>query len=115
MNKADLADWLVINQKECPVCGASAHKEMDLHHLWHRRLKLIDKLLWVPINISLVCNPCHVPETEKMNYKCAMQKFGMGFTPDRVRAWLKDLPLKVKPGFPAFFIEAEEAWEGGER
>jgi len=36
----------------------------------------------------------------------------MGFTPDDVREWIDGLPFKVKPGLPAFFIQAEEDFYG---
>ena len=32
------------------------------------------------------------------------------FSPNDVRDWMDALPLKVKPGLPAFFIEAEAQW-----
>jgi hypothetical protein len=118
MNKDDLVLWLIKNQKTCPVCGKRLFRNMeefDLHHLWHRRLKQIDPLLWDPINISMLCHRHHVPETAEMNYKCALQKFSMGLDPDEVVCWLRALPLKVKPGLPAFFVRAEQAYMKGER
>jgi hypothetical protein len=114
LNKDELVTWLIKNQKTCPVCGRKLFKNdevFDLHHLWHRRLKQIDSLLWVPINITMLCHRCHVPETPEMNFKCAMQKFRMGFSPKQVRIWLSDLPLKVAPGLPRFFVRAEEEYE----
>jgi len=114
LNKDELVGWLILNQKTCPACGARLYRDdekFDLHHLWHRRLKQIDDLLWVPINISMVCHRCHVPETEELNYKCAVQKFRMGFTPSMVVGWLRGLPLKVVPGLPDYFVRAEIDFE----
>lgn len=112
MTHDELRDWLIEHQSGCPGCGYPAHRNDHLHHIFHRRLKQIDDLLWVPINIALVCPTCHVPERHNLNYRAALQKFEQGFTPDKVREWLDGLPLKVKPGLPRFFIRAEERWIG---
>ena len=113
MKQAELREWLVEHQEDCPGCGCRSSPWDTLHHLWVRRLKPIDKLLWVPINISLVCPDCHtgMGETEGLRLNCALQKFSMGFEPDDVRDWMDSLPLKVKPGLPGFFLEAEEQWK----
>jgi len=113
MKQSELREWLVEHQGNCPGCGSPLSPWHSLHHVFHRRLKQIDDLLWVPINISLICPNCHPPamsEAEDLNLNCALQKFSMGFEPDDIRDWLDSLPLKVKPGLPGFFIEAEEAF-----
>ena len=71
----------------------------------------MDHLLWVEINISLVCHRCHVPEGPDLNYKCALQKLEMGFEAHEIIAWLGSLPLKVRPGVPPFLLRAEDSWE----
>ena len=106
----ELREWLVENQGHCPGCGKRSSPWDNLHHVFVRRLKQIDELTWAPINISLVCPSCHVPESEDLNLNCALQKFSMGFSPNDIRDWMDSLPLKVKPGLPAFFVEAEEQW-----
>jgi hypothetical protein len=114
VNKDELASWLIIHQRKCPGCGARSTREHDLHHLWHRRLKQVDPLLWATINISLVCNPCHVPESKDLNYLCALQKFELGITtPENVLEWLANLPLKVQAPVPAFFYRARLDWGNG--
>ena len=110
MKQNELREWLVENQEDCPGCGVRSSPWHNLHHVFHRRLKRIDHLLWCETNISLVCPSCHVPETHDLNLNCALQKFSMGFEPDDVRDWMDSLPLKVKPGLPGFFLEAEEQW-----
>ncbi|GAF68535.1 unnamed protein product [marine sediment metagenome] len=115
MKQNELREWLVENQEDCPGCGKRVGPWDTLHHVFHRRLKQIDKLLWVPENCSLICPDCHPPamsEAPNLNLNCALQKFSMGFEPDDIRDWLDSLPLKVKPGLPAFFLEAEEAFHG---
>ena len=113
MKLTKLREWLVEYQENCPGCGKRSSPWDSLHHVFHRRLKRIDDLLWVPENISLVCQSCHPPgmsEAEDLNLNCALQKFSMGFEPDDIRDWMDSLPLKVKPGLPAFFVEAEGQW-----
>lgn len=108
-----LREWLVANQRFCPVCGKSVTIYDDLHHLFIRRMKRYEGLLWTKENIVLVHNQgCHVPEAPNLNYNSALQKFRMGFTPDDIREWIDSLPFKVKPGLPAFFIQAEEDYCG---
>ena len=110
MKQSELREWLVEHQEDCPGCGKRVGPWDTLHHVFHRRLKRIDHLLWCETNISLVCPTCHNPEAQDLNLNCALQKFAMGFEPDDIRDWMDSLPLKVKPGLPAFFIEAEEAF-----
>ena len=110
MKQSELREWLVEHQGNCPGCGCPSSPWHQLHHVFVRRLKQIDDLTWVKENCSLVCPSCHVPETEGLNLNCALQKFSMGFEPDDIRDWMDSLPLKVKPGLPGFFVEAEEAF-----
>ncbi len=112
MKQSELREWLVEHQENCPGCGCRSSPWHSLHHVFHRRLKQIDKFLWVPENISLVCQKCHDPEAEDLNLNCALQKFSMEESePNDIRDWMDSLPLKVKPGLPHFFIEAEVQWE----
>ena len=112
MKQSELREWLVEHQGNCPGCGCPSSPWHQLHHVFVRRLKQVDDLTWTKENCSLVCPSCHVPETEDLNLNCALQKFSMGFEPDDIRDWLDSLPLKVKPGLPGFFVEAEEAFYG---
>ena len=113
MKQAELCEWLVEHQENCAGCGCRSSTWDHLHHVFVRRLKRIDHLLWCETNISLVCPSCHtgMGEAEDLNLNCALQKFSMGFEPDDIRDWMDSLPLKVKPGLPHFFIEAEVQWE----
>ena len=113
MKQTELREWLVENQEDCPGCGCRSSPWDHLHHVFVRRLKPIDKLLWVPENCSLVCPSRHtgMGEAEDLNLNCALQKFSMkDLEPDDIRDWMDSLPLKVNPGLPAFFIEAEETF-----
>ena len=111
MKQSELREWLVEHQEHCPGCGCRSSEWHDLHHVFVRRInKQIDELTWCVENVSLVCPSCHVPEAQDLNLNCTLQKFSMGFEPDDIRDWLDSLPLKVKPGLPGFFLEAEEQW-----
>lgn len=110
MTHDELRDYLVEHQPACPGCGYPPHWNDHLHHVFVRRLKPIDHLLWHIINIALVCPSCHTPEAPNLNYHAALQKFEMGISPQDVRDWLESLPLKVKPGLRASFVRAEETW-----
>ena len=112
MTQDELRDWLVENQRYCPGCGYPVHVNDHLHHVFVRRLKQVDDLLWTRLNIALVCPTCHVPEAPSLNLNCALQKWSMGFSPQDVRDWIASLPLKVKPGMRRFFLEAEQNYYG---
>ena len=116
MKQAELREWLVENQEDCPGCGCRSSPWDHLHHVFVRRLKPVDDLLFVTENISLVCHSCHtgMGEAEDLNLNCALQKFSMkDLEPDDIRDWMDSLPLKVKPGLPGFFLEAERRWDDG--
>ena len=83
----------------------------DLHHLFLRR-NPDHPLLYCELNMALVCHNCHVPEAPGLNLKAAVQKWGMGFSPDDVRMWLASLPFKVTPGLPSWFVDAESIYDG---
>jgi hypothetical protein len=113
MNQEEMREWLVKHQKHCPVCGRRVMAEgSHAHHLFVRRLKQIDHLLWCVENIVLVCPDCHVPEAPDLNWAAAMQKWAMGFTPQGIREWMASLPTKVPLRVPGWFIEAEEDYYG---
>jgi len=112
--RMELREWLVEHQRFCPACRQPVSIHDTLHHLFVRRIKRYEELLWDKCNISLVCPADHIEmgEAPDLNYLCALQKWTMGFTPDDVREWIDGLPFKVKPGLPAFFIQAEGDFYG---
>lgn len=109
--RMELREWLVEHQQFCPACGDRVTVHDTLHHMFVRRIKRYEDLLFDRINISLVCPGCHTPEAPDLNCLCALQKWTMGFTPQDVREWIDNLPFKVKPGLPKFFIKAEADYE----
>lgn len=104
----ELRQWLKIHQFVCPVCGKRLTGYEDLHHLFVRRMRTIDHLLWCKENISLVCSNCHVPEAPDLNYMAAVQKWHMGFTPQGIREWIDSLPTREPIKIPRWFLLAEE-------
>ena len=107
----ELRKWLVQYQRFCPVCGRPVSIHDTLHHLFVRRMKRYEDLLWTRENIVLVCPEHHVPEAPDLNYAAALQKWTMGFTPNDIRKWIDNLPFRVKRGLPGWFIRAEEDFE----
>ena len=106
----NLREELCTLQKSCPGCGMPSCTGHDLHHLFVRRIKRYDKLLWHSLNIALVCQSCHTGMGEKsnLNYSATVQKFRAGITPEEIEDWVANLPTKVPIRLPAFYYLAKE-------
>ena len=104
----DLRQQLCLSQKSCPGCGRPSCIGDDLHHLLIRRISKFSELLWHPLNISLVCHTCHVPERKNLGYSATIQKFRAGITPEQIEGWVASLPTKVPLNLPAFYHLAKE-------
>ena len=104
-----LREQLCVLQKTCPGCGIPSSIGHTRHHLFIRRIKKYDHLLWTVENISLICAECHVDmgEAPRLGYLATMQKFEIGIAPERIEAWVDSLPMKIKR-LPGFYWEAKE-------
>ena len=105
---------LQYTQKGCPVCGKSVRRQGDLHHWLIRRSP--DRIeLYHPINMVLVCNPCHVPESPSLGILSARKKLEV-YTPKEIEAWVAELDegFTVERGksLPDFWHQAKEEYYG---